>query len=401
MFRSSRIARSRIRSLGVVAFVLTVCSTYSWSDQSRVTAIQAGIDFPSGQETRELLLSDRFAELDRRFTAVQLAYKSRTMSDENLRATFRVFYNTDATLAPKYDSWVSTFPRSYVARLARGIYYVYVGDALRGKQLRDETPPDRLKAADIAYEKAKADFDLSLTLDTKPLLSYAHAMTITREHGDLEGSRRLLDRAISIDSDNYIARAKYMTVIETRWGGSQKMMQEFLGECRQAKLSEVQEHLLESVIAEDQGWLHQFVDKNYAAAESDYRRSAALGGDKQLANLTDVLFKQQKYAAAIEPLSERLNANPDDFDLLATRGFAYMQSGRPREGLSDLTAGAEGGSPYAQSELGRMYMIGIPGVLTPNFNTGLALFRKSAAQGYEAGRQNLERALALLPASQR
>jgi tetratricopeptide (TPR) repeat protein len=399
VFRSSKTTvRSRVRVLGVVACVLTA---YSWSDPTRVTAIQTGIVFPSGQETRELLQSDRFSELDQRFTAVQLAYKNRIVSDEDLRAAFRVFYKIDATVAPKFDSWVSTFPKSYVARLARGIYYVYVGEALRGKQLRDETPTEKLKAADIAYEKGKADLDASLTLDTKPLLSYAHAMTITREHGDAEGSRRLLDRALSIDPDNYIARAKYMTVIETRWGGSQKMMQEFLGECRRAKLSEVQMHLLESVIAEDQGWIHQFVDKNYAAAESDYRRSAALGGDKQLANLTDVLFKQQKYAAAIEPLTERLHTNPDDFDLLATRGFAYTQSGMPREGLSDLTAGAEGGSAYAQSELGRMYMIGVPGVLTPNFNAGLALFRKSAAQGYEPGRQNLERALALRPAPER
>jgi TPR repeat protein len=78
-----------------------------------------------------------------------------------------------------------------------------------------------------------------------------------------------------------------------------------------------------------------------------------------------------------------------------------MQSGRYREGLSDLGAAAQGGSAYAQSELGRMYMMGIPGALTPNFDVGLAWFRKSAAQGYEVGRQNLERALALLPAVQR
>jgi TPR repeat protein len=58
-----------------------------------------------------------------------------------------------------------------------------------------------------------------------------------------------------------------------------------------------------------------------------------------------------------------------------------MQSGKPRDGLNDLTAAAEGGSAYAQNELGRMCMTGIPGFLTPDFNSGLAWFRKSAAQG--------------------
>jgi hypothetical protein len=115
------------------------------------------------------------------------------------------------------------FPKSYVARLARGIYYTFVGDTLRGKQLRDETPSDRLNVADTALEHAQADLQASVALDPKPLLSYTHAMTITREQRRLDGSRRLLDRAILADADNYIARAKYMTVIETRWGGNQAL----------------------------------------------------------------------------------------------------------------------------------------------------------------------------------
>jgi tetratricopeptide (TPR) repeat protein len=398
MIRISAFAQFGLRPLSITALALFVsCS----SENKPADPIQTYIVTPSVEETGALLQSDRFAELDQSFTAMQRAFGHRTATDVDLRAAFRAFYNPAPVLAPKYDLWVSTFPKSYVARLARGIYYTHLGDALRGKQLREQTPPERLKAADIAYGKAKEDLDASVALDSKPLLSYMHAMTMTGEYGDLAGSRHLLDRAISLDSDNYIARAKYMTVIETRWGGNHKMMQEFLVECHRARLSEVQMNLLESVIAEDQGWIDQFVNQNYAAAESEYEMSAALGGDKQLANLTDVLFKQQKYNQAIEPLTERVADNPNDFDLLATRGFAYLQSGRPREGINDLTAAAEGGSAYAQSELGRMYMIGIPGVLAPDFNSGLAWFRKSAAQGYDAGRQNLERALALLPPPQR
>jgi hypothetical protein len=118
-------------------------------------AIHARVLTPSTQKTGELLQSERFAELDWRFTAMQFAYKIHFATDEQLRASFRVFYNPDATLAPKHDSWVSMLPKSYVARLARGIYYAYVGEALRGKQLPDETPSDRLDAAGIAFEHAQ------------------------------------------------------------------------------------------------------------------------------------------------------------------------------------------------------------------------------------------------------
>jgi tetratricopeptide (TPR) repeat protein len=132
----------------------------------------------------------------------------------------------------------------------------------------------------------------------------------------------------------------------TRWGGSHEMMQQFFEECRQAKLSAEHMRLLESVVAEDQGWIYQFVDHNYPAAEAAYRQSAALGGDKQLKNLADVLALQHKYAEEIEPLTERLAETPNDLDVLANRSLAYMQSGKPAEGLRDLTAAAEAGSPY-------------------------------------------------------
>src|ERR1700676_1504060 len=189
----------RVRALGVVALAVFVSSC---SVNGRTSLSQADVVAPSAEDSWKLLKSDAFAELDQRFTAVQRAYSNRTATDEDLRAAFRVFYNPDAKLAPKYDPWVLTFPKSNVARLARGIYYPHVGDTLRRKQLRDQTPPERLKAADIAYGKAKADLEASVALNPRPLLSYMHAMTITGEYEDLAGSRRLLDRAISLDPGN-------------------------------------------------------------------------------------------------------------------------------------------------------------------------------------------------------
>lgn len=123
-----------------------------------------------------------------------------------------------------------------MARLARGIYYAHVGDALRGRQSRDETPPDRLNAADAAFKRAQADLEASVTVDPKPLLSYTHAIRISREQGNLDEGRQLLDRAILTVADNFIARASYMTAIETRWGGSQAMMQAFLQECGNCRI---------------------------------------------------------------------------------------------------------------------------------------------------------------------
>jgi TPR repeat protein len=92
------------------------------------------------------------------------------------------------------------------------------------------------------------------------------------------------------------------------------------------------------------------------------------------------------------PLTEALATKPSDVSALENRSFAYMQIGRLREGFDDLQAAAQGGSPSCQSELGRYYMIGIPGVLAPDPAVGIEWFKKSAAQGFAAGEENLRRA---------
>jgi TPR repeat protein len=104
------------------------------------------------------------------------------------------------------------------------------------------------------------------------------------------------------------------------------------------------------------------------------------------------LFEQGKYREAIEPLSEELQTSPNDTSTLENRSFAYFQIGMAREGLADLRAAADAGDANAQSELGRRYMIGIPGILTPDPRSGVEWFKKSAAQGSSTGQQNLERA---------
>ena len=351
----------------------------------------------SSADIRSLLAQHRFAALDRQLSEWQASYEQGVTSDEDLRAAFRVFYDTNPVLASVYDAWVSEFPRSYIAHLIRGLYYTKIGEDLPANQNVADLPQPQRDAAEAAYQRGLPDLRLSLSLTHRPILTYVYLVWTSRAHGDVAESRRLLDASLKVDRDNYVVRASYMTAIETRWGGSQTMLKAFLKESRHAKLSDRQLNVIESVLFEDQAWIHQFVDHDYAAAEVAYRRSAALGGDASLHNLSDVLFKQAKYADAILPLTELLGFDPNDLDVLGNRGFAYMQSGKPREAITDWTTAAQRGSAYAQNELGRLYMIGVPGVLTPNPKTGIELFRLSAAQGNAAGVQNLHQALQLYP----
>jgi tetratricopeptide (TPR) repeat protein len=392
MQRNHRVLSLEVGAIAaaVIAWLLAGCA-----GGQQPLANRSPYVFSPAPAARELLLADRFDELNQRFSAAQNAYRSGIATDQELRVAIREFYDTDPSLGPKYDAWVARFSNSYVAHLARGIYYARVGGDLRGVNSMDDTPSESLLAADSAYDKAMAELAISIRLDPKPIFSFVNFIYLSRERGDLSESRRWLDKADSIDPGNYVARAMYMSAIETRWGGSQQIMRAFLEECRAAKLSDNNMHLLESVVIEDQGWIHQFVDHDYAAAEADYRKSGALGGDKQLANLSAVLFEQGKYREALEPLNEELQARPNDPEILTNRSEAYFEIGMSREGIADLHVAADGGNSYAQNNLGRYYMIGIPGILAADPRTALEWFKKSAAQGNPAGQQNLEHAAQL------
>jgi hypothetical protein len=130
-------------------------------------------------------LSDRrYSELDKRLTLIQQAYERGTINDEQLREVFRSFYFTTPSLASNFDEWVGQFPRSYVAHLARGIYYKKIGQEARGGATASETSPEQFQAMEQALARASADFEQSLSLDPKPMLTYMQGVQILPRPGD-------------------------------------------------------------------------------------------------------------------------------------------------------------------------------------------------------------------------
>jgi tetratricopeptide (TPR) repeat protein len=374
-----------------LALTLLIAQGCALEPQSRQGSAQPVVAPLTQTETRALLDSNQFAELDRRFSAMQRSYRDGSIADEDLRAAFRAFYPTDAALEQKYAAWIAQFPKSYVARLARGIYYKKVGMEKRGSNFISNTAEEQLHDMRAAFTQASEDLRASLSLDDKPLLTYAQEMDIASFLGDDERIRDILEAAIKVDPANIIVREKYMGTLEPRWGGSVEAMHAFLEESKQAGLSAAHLHSLEGIIFEDQAHAEKEAG-DYAAAERDYRQAVALGNEDCLQCFAEVLTQVGKFADAIPIYSKSLASNPNDADTLANRSYAYMQTGMAREGIKDLRAAAEAGSAYAQCELGRYYMEGIPGILSPDRTAGMDWFKKSAAQGYPAGQENLERA---------
>jgi uncharacterized protein DUF4034 len=225
--------------------------------QNAPAAVSNPTTAPSNSQTSASLRSDQYQELERRFSAAQTQFEASKISGDDLRVEFRDFYATDPDLAAKLDAWVAQYPKSYVARVARGIYDKKVGFQARGTAYIQDTSQSQIDNMNAAFEKAVADLRGSLSMNPKPFLSYFHLLDIGNAVGAKEELRAIYDRASSLDPSSYAIRLKYMTTLQTRWGGSLEEMQKFYAECQRVGLTDTQNKELQGMLAQELAWLAQ------------------------------------------------------------------------------------------------------------------------------------------------
>lgn len=348
----------------------------------------------------EALRSGDYGALERQFSAVQAAYESGKLDDEPLRAAFRVFYDTDRSLEPRYAAWVAQHPRSYVAHLAMGIYYKRLGQQVRGEAAARDTSPEQFAAMRQAFDRAVRAFARSESLTAKPLLTYLHAMDIPLYAGDHAATRAFLDKALQIDPASFIVREKYMGTLQRKWGGSPERMQAFLEESQRAGLSRSDLAQLKAVIQLDQAWTAQFVEQDARKAASLYVSASRRSRNPACRECAAfALLDAGDYEGAIRSFSRSLGNTPGDARLLYGRGWAYLMVHQDQAALADIRAAAERGNADAQDLLARGHLLGTFAPL--DRERGIQWLERAAAQGHAEAQALLpharDRNLQLLP----
>jgi tetratricopeptide (TPR) repeat protein len=351
-----------------------------------VLAAHAEPVYPTKAETRQLLQTGHFDVLDQRYGEIQAEYDNGVISDVDLRAAFRTFYDPDPALERWFEAWTKHLPNSYVAHLARGIYYKYVGGERRGSEFSDNTTSAQFAGMHAAHRVAVGEFDLSLTLETKPLLTYLHSIDIEMREGTLANARALLDKAITIDPHNFVVREKFMGALQTRWLGNQDEMRKFLTESLGAGLTDDQLKTLESLVLEDEAWVRQVVQHDQQGAVDTYREASALNAPRDCRPCGPAMqgarLSQDRgdFKGAIELYSKALAENPSLVEALNGRGYAQLQLGNGSLAAEDFLKSAQLGDVYGQMELAKLML---EGRLIPEDNErGLAWLERAAENKY-------------------
>jgi tetratricopeptide (TPR) repeat protein len=337
---------------------------------------------PSRVDPMAMLASGRYAELDAALMAAQNAYKGGEITDEQLIAAFRPFYDlSNPNVERHMDEWVRSRPNSYAAKLARGIHYKYVGLEARGDEYASRVSDARWAKRDEAYARAAKDLGSSIDLDERPLLSFHYLIDPSGSLRWFTSNRRLLEQAVAIDPNNFIVRRKYLTTLPKRWGGSLAKMEEFLRECRDAKLPDTHLKRLEHIVAQERAFLvfdhgndparARRMLEELMAADPDDVRSARL--------YISTLVQLKKWDEVIEAANRLLQSHPADGHALANRGLSLVHLERFEDGVRDYQAAADLGNVWAQKELARLHWQGR--FVPKNRPLALRLLRKAAEGG--------------------
>ena len=215
-------------------------------------------EMASQHESLNLLRQSRYVELDGKMNGIQRSYEFGKITDERLLHEFRAFYDTDPALAGRYDAWVERMPRSYSALLARGIYLRFLGKQARGSAYIDDTPRRQVDIMSTYLAKAMRDYNVSLTLTNKPLLTYHSIIAVTMLDAVIGGddlARRMLNESIRVDPRNFVVRYKYFASLQTRWGGSLQQMLDFEKQARAAGLSDAKLRYFANMLVAERRWV--------------------------------------------------------------------------------------------------------------------------------------------------
>jgi hypothetical protein len=252
----SRLAKMSIRVAILVSVSMTAaCSAHAQDANDPPSTPE---EIASQHESVNLLRQSRYVELDGKMNGIQRSYESGIITDERLLHEFRAFYDTDPALADRYDAWVEKMPRSYSALLARGIYLRFLGKEARGSAYIDDTPRRQIDIMSTYLTNAMRDYNASLTLTKKPLLTYHSIIAVTMLDAMVGGddlARRMLNESIRVDPGNFVVRYKYFASLQTRWGGSLEQMLEFEKQARAAGLSDAQLRSFAAMLVAERRWV--------------------------------------------------------------------------------------------------------------------------------------------------
>jgi len=327
------------------------------------------------------------AALDEYYSHQQQDYEAGRISDERLYASFRKLYEDSLDNQASFDRWVQTFPNSYAAVLARGVYFYRMAWAVRGDKHLTDTPTQRIEAMKNWLGRARPELLASLKLTRKPYLSTLYLLNAAMLRGSAEERRRWYEEGMAIDPSNALIRYRYMFSLRPRWGGSYRQMEDFLAQQRAQQAPPALLARLAMLIHADKAEDAMQAGDNQRIFEEwqEVLRLAEVAGEQPgteaLIGYTRAAQDLNRPADARRGLERLEDRHPEDAWSQARLGWIYLQAHQDEKAWPLLLKAAEQNDSWAQWVVGHSTYDGVPTLhKPPDQQAGLVWIRRSAKQ---------------------
>lgn len=312
----------------------------------------------------QTLRAGQYPLLDKELNAFQRQYDQGKLSDVELLAYFRALDTDDPDDEPFFKAWLKQFPQSYSAHTATGIFYRRVaGDLSAGAP---GTEQESIRQAYIG--KAQEQFRQSLSLASKPVVSYVMMIAIADFTRDHLGPRDVMDQALKVSPSSFIARREYMYVLHSSIRGGVLAQKGFLKESEGAGLSAKQMQVLSGMALTDEGIALQF-QKQYSEAWKTYKRGLMLLDQNRplldaeclpclYGHAASIANDADDYASGLVYANRMLRVQPSSYDAHLYRAIALYGLSRLADAIPDLQIAARYNS-WAKQTLQFCYLNGI------------------------------------------
>src|SRR5712664_2557890 len=160
-------------------------------------------DTNTNEDSYFKLTSRDYAGLERQLSPYLDSYAAGKISEVELASRFAIFYRSYG-LESRFDEWVSAYPKSYTARLARGMYLISDAWRKRGSNFSRETTDEQFRGFTEQMRKAASDLEASIGLYARPVESYRYLIQISMGLG--RTGRGFLDEALKRDGEAFNPR---------------------------------------------------------------------------------------------------------------------------------------------------------------------------------------------------
>lgn len=245
------------------------------------------------------LKEGQFGRLEQALGRAQRRYEQGQSKEIELQRLLRFFDQADSRLGEHFAAWLGASPPSYGQLLALSRWLIAMGWQARGGRTSNHVSDRGWRDLHSALEQAEHYIGVAKGLSSRPLHAHLTQANIANTVGcslseeDIAAQNypEWYREAIATDPSSFIARESMLYHLRTEWGGSEKMMLDYVRQQEEQGFAGSQK-LWASYHAAVAHYLGHFKDDFGAASE---RASLAAQLDPQYLPL---LFEHLTYAGA-------------------------------------------------------------------------------------------------------